>query len=230
MTENSSLVARDNTVCGGQPDFNVCGQGLPSSWCCSNNYTCLPIHGTNSATAICCPEGSNCTTILPINSTVMDDPLGSVHVDGTPPILPRCSGGYCPPGYDCLNEICWLRANTRLNGHQQRPFALGVGAGIAVGTIVWLVCFAVWFFCWRKSSAQHSNDGISKPDTGRDEDPKCAAPKESATAGIQSRLKAIFRTNPNAEVSGSQPEEKSAAIPSPTVPHPANRPPTNRLV
>jgi hypothetical protein len=172
----SSLLARDNSVCDGKSDFNMCGEDFPSSWCCLKNSTCLRIYGTNSTTAICCPNGNNCNSLHPTNWTATDDPLGAIHVEGDPPSLQRCGYGYCPPSYDCLNGACLIRVDARqplsnltptstAKGSERQSFGLGVGVGIllicAAGLLIWLV----WLFCFHKNIQAYSlqKEQISYP-------------------------------------------------------------------
>jgi hypothetical protein len=171
----NNLLSRDDSVCGGERDFSVCGQGCPSSWCCPNNSTCLPIYGANVTTAICCPNGNDCSVLQPIDWTVTDDPLGSIHVDGTAPTLPRCSGGFCPLGFDCINKSCSMRADARqpssgltpvsIRSSARRPFGLGVGVGIVVLCTVGMLVWFIWLFRLRKTlQARHIKEyQISNP-------------------------------------------------------------------
>jgi hypothetical protein len=155
----SDLVPRDDNACGGNVDFNICGQGFPSNRCCAKTSTCLPIYGIQSFTSICCERGNNCASIPPINSTVVSDPLGAVYVSGIPPVLSECNDGFCPPGYDCLgNKVCSMRANATQPQSVLKPTPMmaashssrtGLKIGLSVGFVIIilaLVLTALWMF------------------------------------------------------------------------------------
>jgi len=108
------LMTRDSNTCG--TGYNTCGQGLPSSFCCGNTTTCTPFNGGQSA--ICCPSGSDCSTILPIgcdiqqlNATAFpNNPMHTLDLTG---YLQTCgSNTCCPVGYSCNNNNCVLNGVT----------------------------------------------------------------------------------------------------------------------
>ena len=106
-----TLFSRDDSSCGA-PDLVLCGQGLPSNFCCASDTTCISFN--NGASAICCPAGQACNNIAPIdcnlsllNATAYaTSPLHSTDLTGE---MPTCgSGKCCPEGYSCQNEQCFL--------------------------------------------------------------------------------------------------------------------------
>lgn len=99
-------------------NFDQCGDGLPSEFCCRSTDTCIPL--ADKTAVLCCPDGGTCSSIRPITCSVAVQnatayPTSSVHsidLDGTLPVCGRDSSGSdtcCPFGYSCNEEsICVL--------------------------------------------------------------------------------------------------------------------------
>ncbi|MCJ1318066.1 hypothetical protein MMC15_003393 [Xylographa vitiligo] len=101
--------SRDSTTCGGLANFTVCGQGLPSDFCCPVGDICNPFNNGNSV--ICCPAGENCQSIQPIpcdldalNATAF--PQNPLHTTDLTTQLQSCGASCCPKGYSCLDDKC----------------------------------------------------------------------------------------------------------------------------
>jgi len=101
-------------------DYNKCSQpGLPSSFCCPSTTTCIPLAA--NTTVICCPNGSDCSSIKPItcditqqNSTL--NPSSTLQTTALASKLLPCGPACCPFGYSC-NDVgqCVKNANQNLS-------------------------------------------------------------------------------------------------------------------
>ena len=96
-----------------------CGYGLPSGWCCPASTACLALNNTGTTASICCPNGSDCTTIQPItcNKTEQDPsqfPQSSLHLADLSQDLPKCGSNCCPLGYTCTSSgACQMLDQTK---------------------------------------------------------------------------------------------------------------------
>ncbi|MCJ1292064.1 hypothetical protein MMC34_003614 [Xylographa carneopallida] len=113
VASTMNLFSRDSAVCGGLANFTVCGQGLPSEFCCPSSNICNPFN--NGASAICCPPGDNCQSIQPIpcdidalNATAF--PQNPVHTTDLGTELQRCGASCCPKGYTCVGNQCTVNS------------------------------------------------------------------------------------------------------------------------
>ncbi|KAI1341539.1 hypothetical protein F5Y15DRAFT_359378 [Xylariaceae sp. FL0016] len=91
-------------------DFSKCSQpGLPANFCCNNDSTCTVLAG--NTTVLCCPSGSDCSTIQPItcNLTFQDpaaNPSAEIKTTVLDGKLETCDSGCCPFGYHCVDHNC----------------------------------------------------------------------------------------------------------------------------
>lgn len=95
------------------PDYQQCGDGLPSNFCCQSGTSCLAL--AQNTAALCCPEGGDCSQIRPITCSIdlqnaTAYPASPVHTANLTGELPSCGTGLCCPfGYSCSgNSICVL--------------------------------------------------------------------------------------------------------------------------
>ena len=106
-----SLLERAESTCG--TNYSPCGQNTPSDWCCpsanapANASTCQIFNGGQGA--ICCPVGSDCSQIGPIqcNSNLLNattNPKSGLFSTQIPINLQQCGPMCCPPGYSCSNN------------------------------------------------------------------------------------------------------------------------------
>ncbi|KAI1347481.1 hypothetical protein F5Y01DRAFT_318675 [Xylaria sp. FL0043] len=78
--------------------------GLPNNFCCPTLSTCHVLAG--NTTLLCCPGGSDCSTIQPIvcNISLQDpaaNPEAVVKTTALSATLPTCGEQCCPFGYSC---------------------------------------------------------------------------------------------------------------------------------
>lgn len=92
-------------------NYDQCGQGLPSNFCCSSGTSCLSLAA--ATTVICCPEGNDCSQIEPITCTIGFQnatayPTLAVHTTNLTGQLPTCGTGCCPFGFTCKSggDVC----------------------------------------------------------------------------------------------------------------------------
>lgn len=99
-------------------NFDQCGNGLPSEFCCRSTDSCIAL--ADKSSVLCCPDGGTCSSIQPITCSLAVQnatayPTSSVHsidLDGTLPVCGRDSSGSdtcCPFGYSCNEQsVCVL--------------------------------------------------------------------------------------------------------------------------
>lgn len=99
-------------------NFDQCGNGLPSEFCCRSTDSCIAL--ADNSSVLCCPDGGTCSSIQPITCSLAVQnatayPTSSVHsidLDGTLPVCGRDSSGSdtcCPFGYSCNEQsVCVL--------------------------------------------------------------------------------------------------------------------------
>ncbi|KAI0124393.1 hypothetical protein BJ170DRAFT_83622 [Xylariales sp. AK1849] len=86
-------------------NYSSCGNGLPDNFCCAPGLTCLSL--ASNTTALCCPEGFDCSAIQPIicdidQQNVTAFPNSQVHTTNLEASLPSCGKSTCCPfGYRC---------------------------------------------------------------------------------------------------------------------------------
>lgn len=86
----------------------TCPTILPSNFCCAENTTCKALAG--GTTAVCCPEGSDCTLIQPITCNLSEQnvtirPNASIKTTVFNVELEKCGDSTCCPfGYTCNND------------------------------------------------------------------------------------------------------------------------------
>ncbi|KAK7408653.1 hypothetical protein QQX98_009168 [Neonectria punicea] len=101
----SRLFARADSC---DADQVTCPSILPSNFCCDENSTCKALAG--GTTAVCCPEGSDCTKIQPITCDVREQdvknrPNAPIKTTIFNVELETCGDGTCCPfGYTCSNN------------------------------------------------------------------------------------------------------------------------------
>lgn len=113
----SSISSRDSHSDTCPSNYQQCGNGLPSDFCCSSGDSCVSL--ADNTSALCCPQGSGtCSSILPItcsldvqNATAY--PTSSLHTVNLDGQLPTCGNDTsgtqtcCPFGYECNgNSVC----------------------------------------------------------------------------------------------------------------------------
>lgn len=99
-------------------NFDQCGDGLPSEFCCRSTDSCIAL--ADKSSVLCCPDGGTCSSIQPITCSLAVQnatayPTSSVHsidLDGSLPVCGRDSSGSdtcCPFGYSCNEQsVCVL--------------------------------------------------------------------------------------------------------------------------
>lgn len=99
-------------------NFDQCGNGLPSEFCCRSTERCIGL--ADNSSVLCCPDGGTCSSIEPITCSLAVQnatayPTSSVHsinLDGSLPVCGRDSSGSdtcCPFGYSCNEKsVCVL--------------------------------------------------------------------------------------------------------------------------
>ncbi|KAI0013372.1 hypothetical protein F4779DRAFT_389964 [Xylariaceae sp. FL0662B] len=103
----SMIFSRDDTCA---TDFLRCSQdGLPDNFCCEKSTTCIVLAG--KTTILCCPEGSNCSTIGPVTCNIsLQDPVANPNAEIKTTVLDgkltTCGTGCCPFGYSCDGHNC----------------------------------------------------------------------------------------------------------------------------
>lgn len=86
--------------------LQACGKGLPSEFSCPSDTVCLALNNTNTVSAICCPKGSSCNLIQPVNCDIRlqnatAHPGAALQTTNLTANLPTCEGSCCPFGYIC---------------------------------------------------------------------------------------------------------------------------------
>lgn len=97
-------MALQNSECPDSTHIRCPNRNLPSSFCCEDTAFCLSL--AENSTALCCPEGSECTSIMSISCdmdqlNVLLNPAGVVHTVNLNGTLPSCGSECCPFGYTC---------------------------------------------------------------------------------------------------------------------------------
>ncbi|KAB8337108.1 hypothetical protein FH972_021412 [Carpinus fangiana] len=98
------LVARNDT------SGNKSCEGTPFS--CPSDRTCI-ITTPDNSTVLCCPIGSKCTSVEPIDCDIQQQnatlyPTSALFTTELDATLPSCAGKCCPLGYSCDNYRCKL--------------------------------------------------------------------------------------------------------------------------
>jgi hypothetical protein len=95
---------------------------LPGNICCATGTSCISLNNGNSA--ICCPEGIDCSAIKPITCSItLQDP--SQHPDAViqttnlTATLPQCGDNCCPFGYGCASNNCVLDVDSSVGFRQK---------------------------------------------------------------------------------------------------------------
>ncbi|PGH17859.1 hypothetical protein AJ80_04682 [Polytolypa hystricis UAMH7299] len=102
--QSLEVLQRDTGSCA-DPSLQRCSDpNLPSDFCCPKSHTCISLD--DSQTALCCPDGQNCTNILPITCNVQrqnatSDPGSLIKTTRLDDDLPKCGDSCCPHGYSC---------------------------------------------------------------------------------------------------------------------------------
>ena len=117
------LRIRSATSCGGDTSLRQCGSGLPSSFCCAQDTTCLRLDGTSTLSVVCCPAGQDCSRIAAItcnvtlqNATLF--PASPMHALDLTGALPRCGDACCPYGYECQSNACVVAQSSSATSSQ----------------------------------------------------------------------------------------------------------------
>ena len=114
-----SVFSRDSLTCpSGFPNScQTVDPNLPGNFCCNANLHC--ISADSSSTAICCPTGSNCEQIEPIDCDVsLQDPskneTSPVFTTKLNSPLQSCGNKCCPNGYTCdsTSDVCNIIIST----------------------------------------------------------------------------------------------------------------------
>ena len=128
------LFARADT-CNGVTGYSPCNQGLPASFCCGPQTTCVPFN--NGASAICCPQGHACNNILPVpcdlsRLNVSQYPSNPLHSTDLTTEMPACgTNTCCPPGYACQNGQCSLTNPASTPSTSPSPGATSISSSTA---------------------------------------------------------------------------------------------------
>ncbi|KIV98866.1 uncharacterized protein PV09_09392 [Verruconis gallopava] len=147
---SNNLELRDNSACEGNPQYSQCGKSYPSSWCCKNSTTCLPVNSTTTTVVLCCPDNSDCASIRPIPCNISNSSLSPVHILGEPPQLLTCGDSCCPPGYNCTSDICTIEPSLGLiptslpHPTVRKTFGGGIGVGIGITLATVAIACLVW--------------------------------------------------------------------------------------
>jgi hypothetical protein len=106
-TQALGLLQRDAGSCTNST-FLPCGDSkLPSDFCCPLRTRCISLD--DSSSALCCPDGQDCASIMPIPCNVQ---LQNVKLHPDSPVktsklnenLPQCGNNCCPRGYTCQDN------------------------------------------------------------------------------------------------------------------------------
>lgn len=95
---------------------------LPGDICCATGTSCISLdHGFS---AICCPEGIDCSAILPITCNIaLQDPNqhpdAVIQTTNLTATLPTCGDNCCPFGYTCASGNCLLDIDTSVGFSQK---------------------------------------------------------------------------------------------------------------
>lgn len=117
-----NLFERQSQTCGGDPKLAQCGNGLPTDFCCTKDWSCLRLNNTAATTVLCCPPGgAGCSSIAPITCDIQQQnatafPSNSLHISDMSKELPKCGTECCPLGFKCQNNLCVMLPETKEPG------------------------------------------------------------------------------------------------------------------
>lgn len=103
------------TTCAASSLTECTEPGLPSSFCCPANTACIALAA--NTTVLCCPDGSDCATIIPVTCDISKqngtlNPGSTLMTTALTSVLMQCGSGCCPFGYSCnTNDQCVMNAN-----------------------------------------------------------------------------------------------------------------------
>ncbi len=123
---DGGLTSRSAGLSCPSSNYTTCGNGLPLNFCCQTGELCLSLAA--NTTSVCCPDGANCSTILPIPcniqaQNVTTSPYSPVHTTALNSALPRCgipqdgSATCCPFGFLCAGGTFFLNADQGLSSY-----------------------------------------------------------------------------------------------------------------
>lgn len=90
-----------------QPSCKKVDSALPDSFKCASDQACISLDGSSSA--LCCPDGADCSSISPISCDVkkqdpVTNPNSGVLTTKLNEDLPSCGTLCCPFGYSCSKK------------------------------------------------------------------------------------------------------------------------------
>ncbi|RKF65449.1 hypothetical protein OnM2_008004 [Erysiphe neolycopersici] len=99
------------------PIFNQlpCGSGTPLGFCCSQGQKCIQVAG--NTTAICCPSGKACSSIVPISCNIQKqnvtaNPFSAIKTIALNSSMIKCGTKCCPFGFFCNSQdMCIMNAD-----------------------------------------------------------------------------------------------------------------------
>lgn len=108
LLRGTTLLTRAHATTECLDSYNPCGQGLPANFCCAPNTQCVAL--ASNTTALCCPNGRDCTAIAPTTCDVElmnvdDHPNSQILTTALDADLPSCGTATCCPfGYECATS------------------------------------------------------------------------------------------------------------------------------
>lgn len=123
-----------------QSGYTQCtNMGLPSDFCCPPTSTCIAL--AQNTTLLCCPSGSDCSTIQPITCDIAQQNI-TAHPDNTlkttalTASLEKCGSNCCPFGYTCVNGNCQMNADQAdsVPGQQQSSAVISATSSVATSS------------------------------------------------------------------------------------------------
>lgn len=95
---------------------------LPGNICCASGTSCISLN--NGKSAICCPEGIDCSAIQPITCSIsLQDPTqhpdAVIQTTNLTATLPKCGDSCCPFGYNCASQTCVLDIDSSMGFRQK---------------------------------------------------------------------------------------------------------------
>ena len=114
LFERSELTGRAQTC--SISGYTPCNKnGLPGNFCCPSTSQCIPFN--NGKSAICCPQGRDCSKIQTISCDLTQQnatahPSSQLFTTDLTTNMQTCGDKCCPQGYSCNNGQCAISSGS----------------------------------------------------------------------------------------------------------------------
>ena len=110
------VLERRDSSCGNKTFVQCPFANLPDNFCCPAKSSCITLD--SGSTALCCPEGADCSSIQPIicdvtQQNITAHPETSIMTSNFDVDLLKCgTNTCCPLGYNCKDNLCVINTAT----------------------------------------------------------------------------------------------------------------------